>query len=101
MGVIKERLLIKKGRSLIRLIWPSRSSVLKTAFEKPSRDIGNALIAEKKLQNYPLSPQKRDRFIVKGVGKKEETKDKFLRHGKNRGVFLFLRIPKNKLIFSF
>jgi len=38
------------------------------------REIGNALIAGKKLPNFHLSPPQIDQFIAETVGQKEELK---------------------------
>jgi len=63
--------------------------VLKTNFEKPSKEIGNALIVKKKLPNYLSSLRKIDQFIARIVGKKEGTKDRFLRHGEIAVAFFY------------
>ena len=59
-----------------RDLWPSknlRKALLPSV--KRIREIGNALIAEKKLPNFHLSLLPIDLFIVEIVGQKEEQKD--------------------------
>jgi len=68
--------------------------VIKTTFEELLKEIGNALIVKKRLENYLSSLQKIGPFIAGNAGKKREAKDKFLRHGEITVAFFIFEGSK-------